>query len=263
MEKPPIFIIGCPRSGTTLMRVILDSHPNICCGPETHLIKNMKNFREKIDEKWEMLKPYGIEEQVLDQKIREILTLFTNNYIIVKNKKRWAEKTPDNIFYAVYIDKFFPDCQFINVIRDGRDVISSFKQRWGSKTVLSGIRNWNRSIGLTYEYRTKFKKDRYIETRYEDLVNCPEHETKKIMEFLGEEWTPELLEHHKSNHDFWFNLNKESKDDPKIEKHPLRHSPSKPVFSSSVGKWKKNLNVVEKTLVNVYLGKNLKKLGYK
>ena len=83
------------------------------------------------------------------------------------------------------------------------------------------------------------------------------------MEFLGEEWTPELLEHHKSNHDFWFKLNKESKGDNKLEKHPLRHSPSKPVFSSSVGKWKKNLNVVEKALVNLYLGENLKKLGYK
>ena len=38
MKKPPIFIVGCPRSGTTLIRVILDSHPNICCGPETHII---------------------------------------------------------------------------------------------------------------------------------------------------------------------------------------------------------------------------------
>ena len=263
MEKPPIFIIGCPRSGTTLMRVILDSHPNICCGPETHLIKNMKNLREKIGERWEMLKPYGIEEQVLDQKIQEIFTLFTNNYVKMKNKKRWAEKTPENIFYVDVIDKFFPNCQFINVIRDGRDVVCSFKERWGSKTVFSGIKNWNRSMELTYIYRTRFKKDRYMETRYEDLVTRPEQETKKIMEFLGEGWTPGLLEHHKSDHDFWFNFNKESKDDQKIEKHPLRHSPSKPVFSSSVGKWKKNLNVVEKALVNIYLRENLKKLGYK
>ena len=48
MVKPPIFIIGCPRSGTTLLRVILDSHPNICCGPETHIVKIMKEPREKI-----------------------------------------------------------------------------------------------------------------------------------------------------------------------------------------------------------------------
>jgi len=165
------------------MRVILDSHPNICCGPETNLIKNMKNLRDRIDERWEMLKPYGIEEQALDQKIQEILTLFTNNYLKMKNKRRWAEKTPENIFFVDAIDKFFPNCQFINVIRDGRDVVCSFKQRWGSKTVLSGIKNWNRSIGLTYAYRTRFKKDRYIEIRYENLVTIPEQETKNYFIF--------------------------------------------------------------------------------
>ena len=62
MEKSPIFIIGCPRSGTTSVRVILDSHPNICCGPETHLIRNLKTYHEKILKYWKMLEPYGLNE---------------------------------------------------------------------------------------------------------------------------------------------------------------------------------------------------------
>jgi hypothetical protein len=263
MEKTPIFIIGCPRSGTTLLRVILDSHPNICCGPETHLIKNMKLIRDRIIERWDMLKPYGIEEKELNLKIQEILTLFTNNYLKIKNKNRWAEKTPDNIFYVSEINKFFPNCQFINIIRDGRDVVCSYKERWGRTAIFLGMKKWNSSIEATYRYRKMFQNNRYIEIRYEDFVTRPKYETKRIMNFLDEEWSPDLLEHHKSDHDFWFKFNNETKDNNKIEKHPLRHSPSKPIFSSSVGKWKKNLNLFEKILINTYLHKNLKKLGYK
>jgi len=263
MKKTPIFVVGCPRSGTTLIRVILDSHPNICCGPETHLVKNMENFREKISERWKMLAPYGVKEQAMNQKIKEILLLFMNQYIKSKGKKRWGEKTPDNIFHVDFIDELFPDCQFINIIRDGRDVVCSYKKRWGSKTIFLAIKNWNKSIELTYRYRTKFNEDRYMEIRYEELVTNPERETKKMMQFLGEEWIPDLLAHHKIDHDFWFKSSKGQQIISKMEKNLQRHSPSKPIFSSSVGKWKKNLNIVEKALVSIYLGKNLKRMGYK
>ncbi len=262
MVNKPIFIIGCPRSGTTLVRVILDSHPSICCGPETHILKHMKNLREKIDEHWKMLKPYGIDEKAIDSKVGEILTVFTDNYIKIKNKKRWAEKTPENIFYVDSINRFFPDCQFINVIRDGRDVVSSFKRRWGRKAVLSAIKYWNQSIDLSYKYAKQFPRERYLEIRYEDLVTKTEEVTRKIMDFLNEEWLPVLLQHQKSEHDFWFDNNKEPDIDKKSEKNPTRHSPSKPVFSSSVGTWKKDLNIIEKALINLLMKDNLKKLNY-
>jgi hypothetical protein len=165
-------------------------------------------------------------------------------------KKRWAEKTPDNIFYADFVDKFFPNCQFINVIRDGRDVVSSYKKRWGRLTVLDAMKHWNKSVDLTYKYREKFPQKRYLEVRYEELVSKPETETKRIMKFLDEKWTPKLLEHHKQKHDFWFQIRKkEYIDVMSYEKHPPRHSPSKPIFESSVGKWKTDLNFFEKIIV--------------
>ncbi len=263
MAKNPIFIVGCPRSGTTLIRVILDSHPNICCGPETHLIKKLKLLDDKIHSSWSWLESYNVKEQMLNQKIRDILSIFHNNYAKMKNKKRWAEKTPDNIFYLNFIEKLFPDCQFINIIRDGRDVMCSYKQRWGYKSIYSAIKNWNKAIDLSFEYQDKFPKDRYMEIKYEKLVVNPEHEIKKMMRFLGEEWNTDLLEHHKKKHDFWFKKNPKENINLKIEKNPMRHSPSRPIFTSSVGKWKKNLNIFEKLLVNILLDKNLKKLGYK
>lgn len=263
MEKAPIFIVGCPRSGTTLLRVMLDSHPNICCGPETHLIKNLKTFKESINIYWKMLEPYGISQNVLAKKLSEIFRIFPENYMKIKKKQRWAEKTPDNIFYMDFIDELFQSCQFINIIRDGRDVVCSYRERWGRIRFLIAIRDWNRSIELTERYHTKFSKDRYLEVRYEELVLNPEQETKRIMDFLGEDWTPDLLEHHSKKHDFWFNFYKEKNIDPDKEKKPWQRSPEKPIFISSVGKWKKNLNIVEKALANLLLHRNLVRLGYK
>ena len=263
MEKPPIFIIGCPRSGTTLVRVILDTHPNICCGPETHLIGNIKTLNEKIDKNWKRLEPYGLSKDIHVKKLSDLFKIYHNNYMKSKKKQRWAEKTPDNIFYVDFINKLFPNCQFINIIRDGRDVVCSYKERWGSKTIFTAIKKWNKIIDLTYEYRTKFNKERYMEIRYEEMVSNPEKETKRMMIFLGEKWIPELLEHHTKQHDFWFNIKTGENIDFEKEKRPLRHSPSKPIFQSSVGKWKKNLNTVEKAIIKISLKENLKKMGYK
>jgi hypothetical protein len=262
MKKPPIFIIGCPRSGTTLLRVILDSHPNICCGPETHLISKLKEFNDKIGEYWKMLEIFGLERSKQLEKLSEIFNIFPEKYMINKNKIRWAEKTPDNIFYAFFIKELFPKCQFINVIRDGRDVVNSHKKRWGRRTILKGIKKWNMSMKLTFQFRKKFCKEDYLEIRYETLVSNPETETKKIMEFLNEPWNPILLEHNKQQHDFWFNIKTGKNIDIKSEKKPKRHSPSRPIFSSSVGKWKKELNILEKIIIKLFLQDNLKKMGY-
>jgi len=263
MQKQPIFIIGCPRSGTTLVRVILDSHQNICSGPEAHLIEKLKSFNEKVNKNWKNLEPYKLTKEEYLKNLGNVFSSFQESYTKSKDKKRWAEKTPDNIFYVDFINQLFPDCQFINIIRDGRDVVCSFKERWGRKSILNAMKNWNKSIELSFEYKKKFSKDRYLEVRYEKLVNSPEIETKKIIDFLKEDWTPDLLKHHNKKHDFSFNVKTGKNVDFKTEKKPLRHSPSKPIFQTSAGKWERNLNVFEKAIVNFYLKENLRKLGYK
>jgi hypothetical protein len=262
MSIKPIFIIGSPRSGTTLLRVILDSHPNICCGPETHIIPHLEEFYKKVDENWKMLVPYGIDKKNQLLKIRELFSLFPEHYMREKKKIRWAEKTPTNIFHTDFIKKMFPDCQFIHIIRDGRDVIASFKKRWGSKTIFYGMKQWNNSINLIPELREKYGKEEYLEVRYEELVSKPEQIIRKIIEFLNEPWTPKLLEHHKQKHDYWFNVKTGENVDTNIEKKPKRHSPSKPIFLSSIGSWKKELNIFEKVIVKTGLSKNLKKMNY-
>ncbi len=261
-NQKPIFIIGCPRSGTTLVRVILDSHPHICCGPEMHVINALQTCQQQIISHWKQLKPYGVSKDEFNQTVAKMYTVFLNQYVADKNKKRWAEKTPENIFHVPFIDTLFPDCQFINVIRDGRDVVTSFKKRWGRLAIINGVKQWNKSADLTFSFRKQFSQDRYFEVKYEDLVRFPRKETKKMMDFLDEPWTEDLLHHQQHHHDFWFNYSKKTDTIQKDEKQPDRHSPSRPIFSSSVNRWKHDLNVIEKTVVNAKIKKNLVRFGY-
>ena len=99
--------------------------------------------------------------------------------------------------------------------------------------------------------------------RYEKLVANPEKTTKDLMNFLQEKWVPGLLAHQNADHDFWFNKDKSETTSKVKEKQPERHSPSKPIFTSSAGKWKKQLNPVEKAITNLLMNKHLKILGYK
>jgi len=261
-NQKPIFIIGCPRSGTTLVRVILDSHPHICCGPEMHVIKTLQTCQQQIFSHWKQLKPYGVSKDEFNQTMASMYTVFLDQYVADKKKIRWAEKTPENIFHVPFIDTLFPNCQFINVIRDGRDVVTSFKKRWGRSAIFSGIKQWNKSAELTFSFRKRFSSGRYIEVKYEDLVQSPERETKKMMDFLGEPWTEELLHHQQHHHDFWFNQIEKTVSTQKNEKQPDRHSPSRPIFSSSVNRWKQDLNAIEKAIVHAKIKRNLSRLEY-
>ena len=210
-----------------------------------------------------MLQPYGASQELINTKIADILEAFTTEYKKQKKKTRWAEKTPDNIFRADFINTLYPDCQFINVIRDGRDVVCSYKKRWGRLTLFKAISTWNNAIELTYKYRTQFPKERYLEVHYEELVSNPEKVTKEMMNFLNEKWIEQLLSHQKTKHDFWFNKEKTEPPSKLKEKRPDRHSPSKAIFTSSSGRWKKELNFYEKAIANLFMNDNLKKLGYK
>ena len=103
MSNKPIFIIGCPRSGTTLLRVILDSHPNICCGPETHIIPSLEEFNKKVDENWKMLKPYGIDKNHQLLKIGELFNMFPEHYMNEKKEKSMGRKNTNKYFpYRFY-----------------------------------------------------------------------------------------------------------------------------------------------------------------
>ncbi|VDP29060.1 unnamed protein product [Schistosoma mattheei] len=120
-----VFIGGYPRSGTTLMRVLLDVHPMIRCGPETRVIPKILNLRGQWGrgKESERLTAAGLYPVAVDSAVRSfILSLIQNageNALVLCNKD------PLSFIYLEYLAEIFPEAKFIHMVRDGRAVINS------------------------------------------------------------------------------------------------------------------------------------------
>src|SRR6266478_4880458 len=205
-EQSPIIIGGCQRSGTTLLRVMLDSHPHIACGPESGLLagsflpqKLTKRFNVPTDEIWRL---WGMAKDHAD-----FVDRFLTRYAFDRGRQRWAEKTPHHARFLEYIFRHFPKAKFIHMIRDGRDVVCSIRTHpkyriVDGKKVATGIRkpiepcidSWLRETANGLRWRDH---PSYFEVRYEDLVNAPELQLRQLCDFIGEPWDFAMLEYHR------------------------------------------------------------------
>lgn len=209
--KEPIFIFGCPRSGTTFLGKLISEIPNISYYFEPEIIKYYSKL--VYDNQTSFKKAYWFYKFILN-----MLMKLANN----KNRKKYAEKTPRNIFIAEVLFKIYPNAKFINIYRDGRDVACSLlKKPWQlvssrklNKREPGGylygpfpffyIENgrvneyintsdlhrciwiWRRHIEKGIELLEKLPSQNYLTIKYEDLLTNPEKNLKKLLIFLNE-----------------------------------------------------------------------------
>jgi hypothetical protein len=89
----------------------------------------------------------------------------------------------------------------IHIIRDGRDVVTSHRDRWGYKVAMRSINDWKTYVTMANEFGKKVSSDRYIEIRYEELVTQPENILRGLFTYLNEPWDPVVLKHNEVEHD--------------------------------------------------------------
>ena len=257
----PVIIGGVGRSGTTLMRVMLDSHPHICCGPESRLF-----MRPHIDRK-ELATNFDIPRATVDALFKragsraEFIDRFFAEYCRVMSKPRWGEKTPRNLNHLDYIFRAFPHARFIHMIRDGRDVACSLRTHprhkvvdgelvplntW--KPIQPCIERWVHEIHASRVYR---RDPRYIEVRYEDLVLDARPIMEKILNFLGEPWDEQVINYHE--------VDSPSRD---MAKFPQNPEATQALQTRSLGRWQNDLSEDDKVIVKQIGGPLLVELGY-
>ncbi|GAC1398044.1 MAG: sulfotransferase [Chloroflexota bacterium] len=253
--RSPIFIGGQRRSGTTLLRVLLNRHPHIACGPETHFVRrpDIQGWHARLSDEWgERVERYGFERSILDRSMASLIDNLFTRYQLREGKLRWAEKTPNNILHIDYLFRLFPCAQFIHIIRDPRDVYGSIVQRlrtdkphWDKFTPQYSAEDWCKAIlaGKTWRGET----DRYLEIHYESLVSTPENLMQTVMNFLREPWDPCILDPRADNHEV------------------LTQAGSKvraPVSESSVGRWKTDVGSDDVAIIESIAGNYMLELGY-
>jgi len=188
-----VLIGGCGRSGTTLIREMLDRHPSLAIGPETAILCDFPN-PERLAFDWGLPQAEIERSMSRSRDIVEFSAEFFRAYAKKRGKPVWGDKTPRNVRALGRILKWFPNARFVHMIRDGRDVACSLRKH-PKETVRHGKlvpQNVNRPIT---ECAKRWIEDtscglalrghpRVIEVRYEVLTADPETELKRICDFL-------------------------------------------------------------------------------
>jgi hypothetical protein len=195
---PPIFVIGSPRSGTTLLRLILDSHPRISCGEETHFLRDLEAI---VGRNWDLVATYGLDREWWLSRIRALYADFQAEVLSRSGKARWAEKDPTYTLHLAFIEELFPSAVYVHLLRDGHDVVASFRDRWGYKSAARAARTeWARYVEAARELQDRLPAERFLELRYEDLVTDPQTQGQRLFAFLGEDWDPAVLDFDPTEH---------------------------------------------------------------
>ncbi|XP_050504253.1 protein-tyrosine sulfotransferase [Diabrotica virgifera virgifera] len=201
-QMPLIFIGGVPRSGTTLMRAMLDAHPDIRCGQETRVIPRLLQMRFhwlKSEKESVRLEQAGITKNVLDSAI----AAFTLE-IIAKHGEpapRLCNKDPLTIKMGTYVIDLFPNAKFIFMVRDGRATAHSIISR---KVTITGfdltsyrqcLKKWNTAVEAMNNQCKDLGPDKCLRVPYEQLVLHPREWMKKVLKFLNVSWNDSVLHH--------------------------------------------------------------------
>jgi hypothetical protein len=188
------FVVGCSRSGTTLLRAMLDAHPALTVPPESHfaLARSPRALRRALRrDPWFAL--WGIDAPDLrGLDVPAAVRALFAAYAAARGKPRYADKTPHYVSHLPLLAARFPEARFVHVVRDGRDVaLSLLEVPWGPDDLEGAAGHWRRRV---LEGRAAaLRPDRYREVRYEALVADPEGALRPLCAWLGLDWHPALL----------------------------------------------------------------------
>lgn len=199
---PLIFIGGMPRSGTTLMRAMLDAHPDVRCGQETRVIPRilqMKMHWSKSEKENLRLTEAGISKDVIDSAIAAFCLEIIARH--AEPAPRLCNKDPLILKMGSYMLELFPNAKFIFMIRDGRATVHSIISR---KVTITGFNltsyrqsliRWNHAISAMYGQCREIGPERCLMVPYEQLVLHPRHWMKKVLNFLDVPWNESVMHH--------------------------------------------------------------------
>lgn len=192
-----MFVVGSMRSGSTMLRLILDSHPNVAIGAETGFVgallaaKRIPSWR--FGEQW--YGRLGWSEAEMDARLRDFYSGLFERHAAEQGKPRWGEKTPFHTAHMAAMAQIFPDAVFVGIVRHPGAAAVSLRDNfhYGFGDALS---YWS-ATNLDMVRAACGLGSRFTLCRYEDLVTHSEPVLRELTSWLGEPWSPDLLEHHR------------------------------------------------------------------
>jgi hypothetical protein len=268
--ESPAFIVGVPRSGTTLLAAILSRHPDVCVTSETHFFRLLHQYPggwERLVRGWPttavaFLKDLhhfhllNVDAEEIIAKLNgpcetpgELFLSLGNAYAEKCGKKYWIEKTPDHLLHLAAIRGCFPGSKIIHILRDGRDVaLSLSKVPWANDGFLQNVYRWSHELDAASFF---FAADKaFVMIRYEDLISSPEETVRKVCDFLGIDFARTML-------------TPDGSENRLIEKGRLwKENVEKPIDGRNQGKWRKESSQGLQQASAMLFGAALRRWGY-
>jgi len=286
---PIFFIMGRPRSGTTLLSALFDAHPNVKIPPEYPIFLSLVQRFRKV-EKWDEPRILALVDHIFqnnvfnhrtlanlkidrDHLIRTLLSLEgeitlagllkTFNYLTFSlfPKQEILQIGDKNPLYSIYIDRFvkvFPDSKFICITRDYRDNFLSMKGladlELEAPILPLQVYRW-RFVAEEFRHYKRIYPERFHLVRYEDVVLYQEKTLKELCSFLGIPFEPSVFEFHRKKEE-------SMKAYPQEIVQKVHKSLMNPVNTSRMGLWKKELSEAQVRMADLVAGKTAGIMGY-
>lgn len=270
MIQAPIFIVGCPRSGTSLLRRCLNQHPRLAICGETHFftlvwklagrlgdLRHLQHRERLVRDFLEAVAYFGyfhhpVDVTRLGERLRSegasyplFFQVLLQEFARQQGKVRCGEKTPGNALHLSLILRLFPDSQIVHVVRDPRDVVASLKTvPFASEDVVTNALLWKRHVRAAETYR---RHTCYLRIHYEDLVRTPAPVFDRVCRFLNEpcfdDWAMSF-------------------DSPPAHCSWWRARSFQPIHTARIGRWTSDLTDEQLTLIEWITRREMKAFNY-
>jgi hypothetical protein len=270
-----VIVVGCPRSGTTMLSMMLHAHSRLTMPPENRFVlptferadrwgdlterrarrrlarsiagRRGRHFTDLGLDRDEVVRAVVAAGPTVGSAIGTVLRMYAARH----GKARWGDKRPTYFKSVPALLAMFPDAQFVHLLRDGRDCAASLKKvAWFRRGVPQAAALWVQSVQYGERWARELPPDTYHLIRYEDLVADPRAELERLCEFLGEDFEEAMLEPHRVA-------------DQGVPERKTWHANTRAAVTvGSVGRYRATLTPAEIRLFDLVARRPLRRHGY-
>lgn len=275
-EDGPIFLVGVPRSGTTLLQRILDAHPDVAVAPETFFVRRFADRRKhygKLGDPRHLEKlltdliatpefaEMGLDSAEFRSAVRgfaspsleyhEVFAAWLDAYRARRGKRIVGEKTPNHLLAMRRLEDWFPNARFVHVVRDPRAVTESWRGvPWTNGSLEADAEVWRRYLETSRKEPPRRATCHVI--RYESLIANPESETRRLCEAIGLKFHAAMLRFHEV-----------SAEAVNVEREPWKAEALKPLSVTGVDRWRERLTADEVARIESVVCFEMRRAGYR
>lgn len=268
-QEPPVLVLGVSRSGTTLLKEMLDRHSELAIPSESYFVPQLwdrhgdRSSPEEIVEdlgRIPRVREWGVFPEDVRTRLparagfNDVVDAAYRAYAESRGKRRYGDKTPAYMQHLSLLGRVFPAAQYVHIVRDGRDAGLSFmamkrKPRFNlgrPRRLVEFACAWRLEVEDAQRFGAELGAGRYLELRYEDLVAEPEARLREVSAFLGLAFEPAMLEYHRDV------------DPGRLQDHPRLAEPPR----KDVRRWREQMQSRDVELFEAIAGELLSRLGY-